>query len=117
MSKDDGCLTRRVTGERSSTAPVRRPMGGRSQPPTGRETQMDRRVASPTGARRRGVGQNLTLLAADLGRVAAQAVRHVRIRRFSAALADTHQLICKHPLQAVLVGTALGYLLSRTKVK
>ena len=117
MSKDDACLPRRVTGERSSTATVRRPMGGRSQAPTGRETQTDRRVASPTEARRRGVGQNLTLLAADLGRVAAQTVRHVRIGRFSAALADTHQLVCKHPLQTVLVGVVLGYLLSRTKVR
>ena len=30
---------------------------------------------------------------------------------------NEHQLVCKHPLQAVLVGVGLGYFLSRTKVR
>ena len=56
-------------------------------------------------------------LASGLGCVAAQALWHVRIERFGAAVADARQLVRKHPLQAVLVGVGLGYLLSRAKVR
>ena len=48
-----------------------------------------------------------------LGRVVAQVFRHVRIRRFRAASADARQVVTRHPLQAVLVGVGLGYLLAR----
>ncbi|TKS58252.1 MAG: hypothetical protein EWM73_03585 [Nitrospira sp.] len=61
--------------------------------------------------------QDVTVLAPNLGRIAAQAFRHVRIGRFRTAFADAQQLVRKHPLQAVLVGVGLGYILSRTKVR
>ena len=75
-----------------------------------------RRLVSPATDRRRGLTQDLDLLAAGLGRIAAQALRQVRIGRISAAWENTRQLVCKHPLQTVLVGVGLGYFLSRTKV-
>ena len=119
MSKDHGRLAKRLTGERSAAPSVRRPRRGRDQPGStaDREPTTGRRLAPPDADRRRGLTQDLNLLAAGLGRIAAQAFRQVRIGRFSEAWADTRQLVCKHPLQAVLVGVGLGYFLSRTKVR
>ena len=118
MSKDCSSLAKRLTGERPAAIAVRRPKRGRSEPGSliDREPATGRRLASLTGDRRGGT-QDLCPLASGLGRLAAQAFRHVRFERFSAALADTHKLVCTHPLQAVLVGVGLGYLLSRIKVR
>ena len=118
MSKDHGRLPKRLTGERSAAVGIRRPKRGRSQPGSTPDSKRatGRRLVSPATDRRRGLTQDLDLLAAGLGRIAAQALRQVRIGRFSAAWENTRQLVCKHPLQAVLVGVGLGYFLSRTKV-
>jgi hypothetical protein len=119
MSKDHGRLAKRLTGERSAAPSVRRLKRGRSQPGSTADTKTatGRRLVSPDTDRCRGLTQDLNLLAAGLGRIAAQAFWQVRIGRFSAAWADTRQLVCKHPLQAVLVGVGLGYFISRTKVR
>jgi hypothetical protein len=118
MSKDHGRLPKRLIGERSAAVAISRPKRGRSQPGSTADskTATGRRLVSPDTDRRRGLTQDLNLLAAGLGRIAAQAFRQVRIGRFSAPLADIHQLVCKYPLRAVLVGVGLGYFLSRTKV-
>jgi len=119
MSKDHGRLPKRLIGERSAAVAISRPKRGRSQPGSTADskTVTGRRSVSPDTDRRRGLTQDLNLLAAGLGRIAAQAFRQVRIGRFSAPLADIHQLVCKYPLRAVLVGVGLGYFLSRTKVR
>ena len=117
MSKDHGRLAEDYREQPAATS-VRRPKRGRVTRFHGRlENGEGRRPMSPDGDRRRGLAQDLPLLASGLGRVATQPFRHVRIGRFRAALADAQQLVCKHPLQAVLVGVGLGYLLSRTKVR
>lgn len=118
MSKDQARRTRRSTGERSAHVSVRRPKRARSQPdPTAnREMATGRGLASLAADRRGGLAQDLTLLSSALALVVASAFRHVRIWRFRAALAGAQQLVCKHPLRAVLIGVGLGYLLSRTKV-
>ena len=119
MGKDHGRLAKRLTGERSAAPSVRRPKRGRGQPGStaDREQTTGRRLVSSDADRRRGLTQDLSRLASGLGRIAARAFRHIRIGRFSAPLADMHQLVCKHPLQAVLVGLGVGYFLSRTKVR
>lgn len=119
MSNDPGRFARRLPGEQPAAASVRRPKRGRGQAGStaDKKTATGLRPVSPDADRRRGLAQDLPLLASGLGRVATQAFRHVRIGRFRAALADAQQLVCKHPLQAVLVGVGLGYLLSRTKVR
>lgn len=119
MSKDHDRLARRPSTERSASASVRKPKRSRSRAGStaDRETTTGRGLASPTADRRGGCAQSLTLLASGLGRGAAQAFLHVRLGRFRIAFADAQQLVRKHPLQAVLVGVGLGYILSRTKVR
>ena len=46
----------------------------------------------------------------------AEALRHIRSESFKAVLENAQHLVRKYPLQAVLVGVGLGFLLSRTKV-
>lgn len=119
MSKDHNRLARKPPDEHPSSTSIHKTKRPRSRAGfTGdRETPAGRGLVSST-ADRRGEGvQDLTVPAPNLGRIAAQAFRHMRIERFKAALADAQQLVRKHPLQAVLVGVGLGYLLSRTKVR
>ena len=116
MSKEHDRLARKPSDEHSASASVRKTKRPRSRTgSTGdRETAAGRGLVSSTADRRGKGAQDLTVLAPNLGRIAAQAFRHMRFR---AALADAQQLVRKHPLQAVLVGVGLGYLLSRTKVR
>lgn len=119
MSKDHDRLARKPPDEHSGSASVRKTKRPRSRTgSTGdRETPAGRGlVTSSAGRRGKGV-QDLTVPTPNLGRIAAQAFRHMRIERFRSALADAQQLVRKHPLQAVLVGVGLGYLLSRTTVR
>jgi ElaB/YqjD/DUF883 family membrane-anchored ribosome-binding protein len=119
MSEDHDRLARRPPDERPASASVHKPRRPRSRAGStgGREAGTGRGLVSPAEDLRGRFTQDLTLLAPSLGRIAAQAFRHVRIGSFRAALADAQQLVRKHPLQAVLVGVGLGYLLSRTKVR
>lgn len=119
MSEDHGRLARKPPDEHSASAFVRKTKRPRSRiGSTGdRELTTGRGLVSSTADRRGEVAQDLTVLVRTWGRVAAQAFRHVRIKRFRAAVVDAQQLVRKYPLQAVLVGVGLGYLLSRTKVK
>ena len=119
MSKDHGRLARKHPDEHSASASVRKTKRPRSRiGSTGdREPTTGRGLVSSTAERRGEVAQDLTVLAPNLGRIAAQAFQHMRLERFRAALVDAQQLVRKHPLQAVLVGVGLGYLLSRTKVR
>ncbi len=109
---------RRSPGEPSAAASDRRLKRARNQAgaTAEKETATSRRLVSPTVDRRGGLAQDLTRLASGLGRVAAQALWHVRSGTLRGALVDARQLVRKHPLQAVLVGVGLGYVLSRTKV-
>jgi len=114
MHKDHDPLARRPHDERSVSASLGKTKRSRSRTssPLNRETAVGRGVVSSIRGRRGKVG---VVLAPSLGRGAALAFRHIRIERFRAALADTQQLVRKHPLQAMLVGVGVGYLLSRTK--
>jgi hypothetical protein len=117
MNKDHGRTTRRSTGERSAATSARRPKRGLSQPGStaNRETGTDRGLASPTADRRGGHTQDPSPLVSGRGWIA-EALRHMRSERFKAVLKNAQQLVRKYPLQAVLVGVGLGFLLSRTKV-
>ncbi len=119
MSKDHDRLARKPPDEDSASTSVRKTIRPKSRAGSRRkrETTTRRVLVSSTTDRHGKVAQDLTGLAPNLGRFAAQAFRHMRIERFRAALADAQQLVRKHPLQAVLVGVGLGYLLSRTKVR
>ena len=118
MSKNHDRLARRPPDERSASASVSKTTRPRSRTGfrQGLETATGRGFVSSSANRRGRSAQGLTGLAPSLGRIAAQAFRHIRIERVRAALADAQQLVRKHPLQAVLVGVGFGYLLSRTKV-
>ena len=104
MNKDQGRYTRRATGKRSAPSFVRSPKRAetRAGSATVWKTATGRGPASPTADQRGGLTQDISPLAAGLGRIAAQAFRHVRISRFRAALADAQQLVRMHPLQMVL---------------
>ena len=85
MSKNPGRRTRRSPGEPSAADSVRSLKHGRSR-------------AGPTADRETATGQrDRTLLASGLRRIAAQALRRVRMGRFRAAVADAHQLVPTHP--------------------
>jgi hypothetical protein len=119
MNKDHDRLARKPPDEQSASTSDRKTKRPRSRTgSTGDMETVPGRGLVPSTADRPGkVAQDLTVLASNLGRIAAQAFQHMRIERFRAALADAQQLVRKHPLQAVLVGVGLGYLLSRTKVR
>ena len=117
MRKDHDALARRPPNGRSVSASV----GKTKRSPTragstgNREIALGRGLISSHRGQRGKVGQDLIVLAPSLVRSAALALRHLRIERFRAALADTQQLVYKHPVQAMLVGLGVGYLLARTK--
>lgn len=119
MRKDHDRLTRRPPDDRSVSASVRKTKRPRSRTSStgGKETGRGRGLASSSGGRKGKIAQDLIVLAPSLGRFAAQAFRHIQIDRFCGALADAQQLVRKHPLQALLVGVGVGYLLARTKVR
>lgn len=113
MSKDHDRLALRPPDVRSVSATLRKT----KRPRTRTSSTGDKETA--TGRKRvsssRKVPQDLTVLAPTMGRIAAQAFRHIRIERFRAVLADAQQLVRKYPTQAMLIGVGLGYLLSRAK--
>lgn len=113
MSKDHDRLALRPPDVRSVSATLRKTKRPRSRTSsTGdKETATGRKRVSSS----RKVPQDLTVLTPTMGRIAAQAFRHIRIERFRAVLADAQQLVRKYPTQAMLIGVGLGYLLSRAK--
>jgi hypothetical protein len=117
MRKDHDALARRPPDDSSVSTSVGKTKHPRSRPSSTRtrEIAMGRGLASSSRGRRGKVGQDLIVLAPSLGRSAALAFRHLRFERFRAALTDAQQLVHKHPVQAMLVGLGIGYLLSRTK--
>jgi hypothetical protein len=116
MRKGHDGLTRRPPDDRSVSASVRKTKRPRSRTSsTGdRETGIGRGLVSSSEGRKGRIAQDLIMLAPSLGRFAAQAFRHIQIDRFWGALTDAQQLVRKHPLQAMLVGVGVGYLLART---
>ncbi len=110
---------RKPLSKRSVSASAGKPKRPRSRTasPTDRQTATGPGLLSLITERHRGPAQELTFLASGLGQVVAQVVRHVGISRLRATFADALQLVRTHPLQAVLAGVGLGYLLSRTKVR
>jgi len=119
MNKDDGRLMRKSMAKRVVAPSVHRSKRIRRHDSVGRkETATGRELAPPALKLRRGLIPSLSpFLAPGLGQVVAQALRHGRIGQVKAVLANAHRLVSKYPLQAVLIGIGLGYLLSRTKVE
>ena len=118
MSKEQGSSKRRSSGERSGPASVRRPKRelSRAGSTKDRDTDTDRRHARSTAGSRGGLAQDDTVPASGLERVVAETPRYVDKGRLRGGLENARQLVRKRPLQAVLLGIGLGYLLSRLKV-
>ena len=112
MNKEFDRLARKPPAGHSASASV-----SKTKRPRSRTGSTGDRLVSSTADRQGHITQDLTGLALNLGRIAAQTFRHMRVERFRSALTNSQQLVRKHPLQTVLVGVGLGYLLSRTKVR
>ena len=119
MNKQNGRLAKGVSGERLVAASRQRPK--RAPNPVGskrdRAPSTAHRRATPAARSGRTLIRTPILRTFLLGRVALIALRYIQGKRLSTAVAATHQIVRKHPVPAVLLGAAVGYLLTRTKVK
>jgi hypothetical protein len=116
MAKAQDQSVRRMPVEPSTGGSVRRSRNARSQPDslTGKKSARGHRLSSGTPNRREKHQQGANPLVLGLGRVA-ETIRHVPSKRFKAALENAQHLVYRYPLQAMLVGVGLGYLLRRDK--
>lgn len=119
MNKEKGRLAKGISGERSVAASRQRPKKASSPVESKQNKAASTTHRQATYAARS--GRTLTrapiLRTFLLGRVALIALRYIQGKRLSTAVAATHQIVRKHPVPAVLLGAAVGYLLTRTKVK
>ena len=116
MAKGRDHSVKKMPLEPSLGESVRRSKHTRSVPDTltGKKTARRPRLSPVTPHRREKYLKQPNLLVSGLGRVT-EAIRHVPAGRFKAALGNAQYLVYKYPLQAMLVGVGLGYLLRRGK--
>ena len=116
MAKPQDHSVRRMPVEPSTGGSVRRSKHTRSVPGTvtGKKTARGTRSSSITPNRRGKHPQEVAPLVSGVVRVV-EAIRHVPSGTFKTALGNAQHLVYKYPLQAMLVGVGLGYLLRRTK--
>ena len=118
MNKENGRLAKGVSVERSATTSPQRPK--RAPNPVAKRDKAPstaHRRAATAGRSSKSLTRVSILRTFLLGRMAMHALRYVQGRRLSSAVAATHQTVRKHPVPAMLLGAAVGYLLTRTKVK